>query len=80
MSSGGKGRARSLGFELQVRFLLASGSSARAARDHLIQSAGQFLRREIAGEYVKQVPNLRWFQGQREALGNEAWLYSMIEL
>jgi hypothetical protein len=29
---------------------------------------------------VKQVPNLRWFQGQRETLGNEAWLYSMIEL
>ena len=46
----------------------------------MIQSAGQFLRPVIAEEYVKQVPNLRWFQGQREALGNEAWLYSMIEL
>ena len=80
MSYGGKGQARSLGFELQVRSLLASGSSARAAKDHLIQSAGQFLRPVIAEEYVKQVPNLRWFQGQREALGNEAWLYSMIEL
>ena len=26
------------------------------------------------------MPNVRWFQAQREALGNEAWLYSMLEL
>ena len=30
--------------------------------------------------YSALVPNLRWFQSQREALGNEAWLYSMVEI
>jgi hypothetical protein len=30
--------------------------------------------------YSALVPNVRWFQAQREALGNEAWLYSMVEL
>ena len=39
-----------------------------------------FLRPKSYGAYANVVPNLRWFQGQREALGNEAWLYSMVEL
>ncbi len=80
MNTGGKGRTRSLAFEHQVRSLLATGSSARAAREQLLQSAREFLRPETAQAYELQVPNLRWFQGQREALGNEAWLYGMIEL
>ena len=70
----------SSGFEQQVRCLLASGCSARAAREQLLQSARMFLRQDAARAYADLVPNLRWFQGQREALGNEAWLYSMVEL
>ena len=80
LSCSGKGRARSWAFEHQVRSLLASGASARAAREQLLQSARAFLRPESAAAYSLLVPNLRWFQGQREALGNEAWLYGMIEL
>ncbi len=72
MNTGGKGRAGSLAFEHQVQSLLATGSSARAAREQLLQSAREFLRPETAQAYELQVPNLRWFQGQREALGNEA--------
>ncbi len=79
MNTGRKGRPRSLAFEHQVRSLLATGSSARAAREQLLQSAREFLRPETAQAYELQVPSLRWFQGQREALGNEAWLYGMIE-
>ena len=35
----GKGRARSYAFEYQVRSLLASGCSARSAREQLLQSS-----------------------------------------
>jgi hypothetical protein len=45
-----------------------------------LQSAGVFLRPTAYAAYANVVPNLGWFQGQREALGNEAWLYSMVEL
>jgi hypothetical protein len=80
VASSGKGRARSFAFELQVRSLLASGCSARAAREQLLQSARAFLHPESAELYASLVPNLRWFQSQREGLGNEAWLYGMVEL
>ena len=80
LASRGQGRPRSGDFERQVRSLLASGCSARAARDQLLQSARAFLRPQSAEAYTNLVPNLRWFQGQREALGNEAWLYGMVEI
>ena len=80
LAPGGKGCPLSSGFEQQVRCLLASGCSARAAREQLLQTSRMFLRPDAARAYADLVPNLRWFQGQREALGNEAWLYSMVEL
>ncbi len=46
----------------------------------MLQSAQAFLRPDSAEAYANVVPNLRWFQGQREELGNEAWLYSMVEI
>ncbi len=60
--------------------LLCLGSSAAAARVQLLHSASVFLRPEAYHLYAALVPNLRWFQAQREALGNEAWLYAMIEV
>ncbi len=60
--------------------MACAGSSAKAARDQLLHSARVFLRPEVFGVYFLLVPNLRWFQAQREALGNEAWLYSMLEV
>ncbi len=80
LASRGQGRPRSGDFERQVRSLLASGCSARAARDQLLQSARAFLRPQSAEAYTNLVPNVRCFQGQREALGNEAWLYGMVEI
>ena len=46
----------------------------------LLHSASVYLRAESFAVYASLVPNLRWFQFQREALGNEAWLYGMIEV
>jgi hypothetical protein len=79
-ASSGKGRARSFVFEHQVRSLLASDCLARAAREQLLQSAWAFLRPESAELYASLVPNLRWLQRQRKGLGNEVWLYGMVEL
>jgi hypothetical protein len=45
-----------------------------------MHSARVYLRPELFGVYSLLVPNLRWFQAQREALGNEAWLYLMLEV
>ena len=56
VASSGKGRARSFAFEHQVRSLLASGCSARAAREELLQSARAFLRPESAELYTSLVP------------------------
>ncbi len=80
LASRGQGRPHSGDFERQVRSLLASGCSARAARDQLLQSARAFLRPNAAEAYTNVIPNVQWFQGQREALGNEAWLYGMVEI
>ena len=106
MKGPGKGRPKSLAFEHQVRTILASGCSARAAQDHVLSSARVYLTSAAFAEYEQHVPTKRWsypstpdpnptsapkqyfypsssqhrFQYQREALGNEAWLYSMVEL
>jgi hypothetical protein len=102
MSAPGKGRPKSLAFEHQVRTILASGCSARAALEQVLSSARVYLPPATFDAYELLVPNLRWyvsccpisssptltslphtsprFQQQREALGNEAWLYAMIEL
>jgi hypothetical protein len=80
MKNKGKGRPLSHEFEHFARKLLASSCSAKVARDHILISARFFVRPRIFEGYVRRVPQLRWFQGQREALGNEAWLYSMVEL
>jgi hypothetical protein len=106
MKGPGKGNPKSLAFEHQVRTILASGCSARAAQDHVLSSARVYLTPAAFAEYEQHVPTKRWsspctpnpnptsapkqyfypsssqhrFQYQREALGNEAWLYSMVEL
>ncbi len=109
MKGPNKGRPKSLAFEHQVRTILASGCSARAAQDHVLSSARVYLTSAAFAEYEQHVPNKRWsypstpdpkptstpkqyfcpssskhpqhrFQHQLEALGNEAWLYSMVEL
>jgi hypothetical protein len=76
----GKGNGLSVPFEQYVRGILATGCSAKAARGTIAMSANVFLN---ADEYKKLhdiLPLPRWFQSQREGLGNEAWTYAMIRV
>ena len=60
MTAPGRGRAKSFAFEHQVRTILASGCSARAAMEQLLSSARVYLAPEIFAEYELLVPNKRW--------------------
>jgi hypothetical protein len=60
MTAPGKGRPKSLAFEHQVRTILASGCSARAAVSNVLGSARVYLTAAAFEQYEKSVPNLRW--------------------
>jgi hypothetical protein len=63
----GKGQGKSLAFEFAARTILATGCSARAARDQLIVTGHLFLPSSC-------------FRYQRKGLRYEAWLYSMLRV
>jgi hypothetical protein len=60
MKGPGKGRPKSLAFEHQVRTILESGCSARAAQDHVLSSARVYLTSAAFAEYEQHVPTKRW--------------------
>ncbi len=60
MSVPGKGRPKSLAFEHQVRTILASGCSARAAVANVSSSALVYLTAAAFEQYEQLIPNLRW--------------------
>ncbi len=60
MTAPGSGRPKSFAFEHQVRTILASGCSARAAMEQLLSSARVYLSPENFAEYELLVPNKRW--------------------
>jgi hypothetical protein len=74
----GRGRGKSPEFEFATRTILATGCSARAAKDNLLIGARLFLPAEKYAIFEAQVPGERWFREQRKGLGYEAWLHSMI--
>ncbi len=74
----GRGRGKSPEFEFATRTILATGCSARAAKDNLLIGARFFLPAEKYAIFEVQVPGERWFREQRKGLGYEAWLHSMI--
>ncbi len=76
----GKGRGKSLEFEFAARTFLATGCSARSARDQMVVSAQLFLPSTKFDLFAHEVPSERWFQYQRKGLGYEAWLYSMLRV
>ncbi len=59
---------------------MATGSTARQAREGLILTAGQFLPEEECAEYRSQLPTIEWFAKKREALGVESYLYTFIRI
>ena len=76
----GKGRGKSLQFQFAARTFLATGCSARSARDQMLVSAQLFLSSAKFILFEHQVPSERWFRYQRKGLGYEAWLYSMLRV
>ncbi len=66
--------------EFAARTILATGCSARAAKDNMLVAANLFLARAHYIEFEQEVPSDRWFRSQRKGLGYEAWLYSMLRV
>ena len=78
---GGRGRPVAEHFVQHVRCLLATGSSSRSCREQLLLSARYFVKdREAQEAFLDEVPAIPWFNKQREALSNEAYLYSLTRL
>ena len=67
-------------FVRHVRTLLATGSSARSVLEQLRLDGGFFLREKAYEEFMHSMPALRWFQMQREGMGNESSLYAYIQI
>ncbi len=76
----GRGRGKSPEFEFAARTILATGCSARAARDNLLVGARLFLPPCKYEVFETDVSGERWFREQRKGLGYEAWLHSMIRI
>jgi hypothetical protein len=66
-----------LEFEAHVRRLLSTGMSAVEARDCTLMNAEFLLSPEELKKVV--VPDVRWMQKQREAMGAESWLHGMMK-
>ncbi len=54
------------------RCLLATGSSARLVREQLFLNGAFFLRDGLYTEFRDAMPELRWFNTQREGMGYES--------
>ncbi len=80
LSGCGRGGGKSPEFEFAARTILATGCSARAARDNLLIGARLFLPSDKYDLFESAVPGERWFRTQRKGLGYEAWLHSMIRV
>ncbi len=76
----GKGNGLSVPFEQYVRGILVTGCSAKSARGTIAMSANVFLNADDYKKFNDLLPLPRWFQSQREGLGNEAWTYAMIRV
>jgi hypothetical protein len=71
-------KGMSLEFEAFVRSVLACGCSGRQARDTILLTVGFLLPAALAVPLSEEVPTVRWFVNQREALGLEAAVYDFM--
>jgi hypothetical protein len=67
-------------FEQHVRCVLATGATARQAQDFLLLDAHYLLPTEEAATFTSSLPQIRWFQDQREALGIESYVYVFMRI
>ena len=74
----GKGGGCACEFEAHVRRLSSTGVGAVAVRDCTLMNAEFLLSPEELKKVV--VPDVRWTQKQREAMGSESWLHGMMKM
>ena len=67
-------------FEEHVHCTLATGATARQVQDMLLLDGNFMLAAEDAMEFCRSIPQIRWFQAQREGLGIESYLYSFMRI
>jgi hypothetical protein len=73
-----KGMSR--GFEEYVRSCMATGCSARHNRDILRFTIDFILGLDEGAKLKAQVPKLNWFRLQREAMGLQSYVYTLIQM
>jgi hypothetical protein len=67
-------------FVRHSRTLLATGSSTKSVRAQLFVNAAFFLSGNNYEGFKAAMPELPWFQAQRERLGNECMLYTFMSI
>jgi hypothetical protein len=67
-------------FEEHVRCALATGATARQVQDMQLVDSNFFLPPEEAAAFCAALPQIRWFQSQREGLGLESYLYGFMRI
>ncbi len=75
-----KGKPMKDMFVGHCRTLLATGASARSVWEQLYLNAKCFLTPQLYSDFVVEMPSLRWFQFQREGMGYESMVYSLIRI
>ena len=75
---GGRGNPCTHEFERFVRSLMSTGMSAEACRHATSLAAKYFLGEKVGASL--DIPKTTWFKDQREAAGNEAWLYAIVDI
>jgi hypothetical protein len=67
-------------FVAHSRTLLATGGSARSIREQLLLNGRFFLGEEDYIHFTEEMPEVRWFQIQREGMGLESMVLTFIRL
>ncbi len=67
-------------FETLERTVVATGCSGRHARSTLQITAEYLLRADEAANFIEELPTTHWFAKQREAVGNESFVYACLQI
>jgi len=77
---GTRGKPLGSAFVNHCRTLLATGGSARSVREQIALNGRFFLDEENARSFQEEMPEVRWFQFQRESMGLESMVFTFIRL
>lgn len=77
---GTRGKPLDAAFVNHCRTLLATGGSARSIREQIALNGIFFLEEDNARSFQEKLPEVRWFQFQRESMGLESMVFTFIRL